>query len=211
MKKTSPYLIMMVLMLFAFGCKQQTREQITKEVNSRIEKMTVNRLQYPDSYEPISTDISIEKNDKIIYDSDAFSALRDLSQNYDNFREKCGNDYTSEEARDKLNTLKSIVNVLCDRINVINNNPGDLECINAYHQFYANDRSGQKVKKGYHYIIHKDKSITLLCDHEEFLRIQTFAMKLLNEPPYTCPWDSVEQELFSPIAKAWKSGEANSK
>ena len=74
--------------------------------------------------------------------------------------------------------------VVFDRFNTIKKRSPEFEGIDVYHQFYANDRPDHKVKKGYHIIFHKDDRTTLLCDHDEFLRIKTFTRKLLNEPPF---------------------------
>ena len=62
--------------------------------------------------------------------------------------------------------------------------PVELVGIDAYHQFYADDKPGHQVKKGYHFIVHKDNNITLLCDNDELLRVKAFATEFLKNPPY---------------------------
>lgn len=195
MTKVKTLLMMVVLMLLTIGCTQQSREEIAekigrakikkieKNVNARIEKMVKGLLKNPESYQPINTDLGIVTNNMIIYDSDAFIALRDLKNAIDNFNENYANDTTSQAARQELEAIKAMSDVLLDVANTIEQRPVEFEAIDAYHQFYAEDRPGHQVKKGYHFIIHKDNRITLLCDHEELLRISEFTKELFGEPP----------------------------
>ena len=186
-------LLLMALVLLTIGCAREQSieklgsekmEQIEKEGLPHIQKMIVNNLKYPESYEPISTDMSIVTSDMIIYDSDAFIALRDLERSIRDFEETYGNDSTSQEARIELHTMQAMKDVVFDRFNTIKKRSPEFEGIDVYHQFYANDRPDHKVKKGYHIIFHKDDRTTLLCDHDEFLRIKTFSRELLKEPPF---------------------------
>ena len=62
--------------------------------------------------------------------------------------------------------------------------PVELVGIDAYHQFYAEDQPGHQVKKGYHFIVYRDNRITLLCDHDEYQQVVTFARQLLKASPY---------------------------
>ena len=186
-------LLIMALMLLTMGCTQQSREEIAekigrakikkieKNVNARIEKMVKGMLKYPESYQPISTEMSIVTNNMILYDSDAFVALRDLNNTIEDFNENYANDTTSQEARQELRAIQAMSEVVVDVANKIENRPVEFEAIDAYHQFYAEDRPGHQVKKGYHFVIHKDNRITLLCDHDEFLRIEAFTRELFNE------------------------------
>ena len=186
-------LLLMALVLLTIGCTREQSieklgrekmEQIEKEGLPHIQKMIVNNLKYPESYEPISTDMSIVTSDMIIYDSDAFIALRELERSIRDFKETYGNDSTSEEARYELQFMQNMEDVVYQRYKITKRLPREFEGIDVYHQFYANDRPDHKVKKGYHIIFHKDDRTTLLCDHDEFLRIKTFTRKLLNEPPF---------------------------
>ena len=186
-------LLIMALMLLTMGCTQQSREEIAekigrakikkieKNVNARIEKMVKGMLKYPESYQPISTEMSIVTNNMILYDSDAFVALRDLNNTIEDFNENYANDTTSQEARQELGAIQAMSEVVIGVANKIENRPVEFEAIDAYHQFYAEDRPGHQVKKGYHFVIHKDNRITLLCDHDEFLRIEAFTRELFNE------------------------------
>lgn len=186
-------LLLMALVLLTIGCAREQSieklgsekmEQIEKEGLPHIQKMIVNNLKYPESYEPIITDMSIVTSDMIIYDSDAFIALRDLERSIRDFKETYGNDSTSQEARIELHTMQAMKDVVFDKFNTIKKRSPEFEGIDVYHQFYANDRPDHKVKKGYHIIFHKDDRTTLLCDHDEFLRIKTFSRELLKEPPF---------------------------
>ncbi len=186
-------LLIFALMFLTIGCTQQSREEIAekigrakikkieKNVNARIEKMVKGMLKYPESYQPISTEMSIVTNNMILYDSDAFVALRDLNNTIEDFNENYANDTTSQEARQELGAIQAMSEVVVGVANKIENRPVEFEAIDAYHQFYAEDRPGHQVKKGYHFVIHKDNRITLLCDHDEFLRIEAFTRELFNE------------------------------
>lgn len=194
MMKIKTFLIM-ALMLLTMGCTLQSREDIAekigramikkteKSVNARIEKMVKGMLIYPESYQPINTDMGIVTNNMIIYDSDAFLALYDLKNAIDDFDKNYGNDTTSQAARQELETIQAMTDVVVDVANKIENRPVEFEAIDAYHQFYAEDRPGHQVKKGYHFILHKDNRITLLCEHEELLRISAFTKELFGAPP----------------------------
>jgi len=194
MMKMKTFLIM-ALMLLTMGCTLQSREDIAekigramikkteKSVNARIEKMVKGMLIYPESYQPINTDMGIVTNNMIIYDSDAFLALHDLKNAIDDFDKNYGNDTTSQAARQELETIQAMTDVVVDVANKIENRPVEFEAIDAYHQFYAEDRPGHQVKKGYHFILHKDNRITLLCEHEELLRISAFTKELFGAPP----------------------------
>ena len=190
-------LLIFALMFLTIGCTQQSREEIVekigrakikkieKNVNARIEKMVKGMLKYPESYQPINTEMSIVTNNMIIYDSDAFIALRDLNNTIEDFNENYADDTTSQAARQELEAIQAMSGVLLDKMITINNRPVEFEAIGAYHQFYAEDRPGHQVKKGYHFVIHKDNRITLLCDHDEFLSVVAFTKKLFGEPPAT--------------------------
>lgn len=194
MMKMKTFLIM-ALMLLTMGCTLQSREDIAekigrvmikkteKSVNARIEKMVKGMLIYPESYQPINTDMGIVTNNMIIYDSDAFLALHDLKNAIDDFDKNYGNDTISQAARQELETIQAMTDVVVDVANKIENRPVEFEAIDAYHQFYAEDRPGHQVKKGYHFILHKDNRITLLCEHEELLRISAFTKELFGAPP----------------------------
>ena len=190
-------LLMLALILLTVGCKPQTRQQriekfgrekmdyIEKKGFPKVQKMIVNNLKNPKSYEPISTDMSIVTSDMVIYDSYAFVALRDLERATRNFNEEFGNDTTSQEARSELDAMQNLKDVLLDRVKYANILPGRFEGIDVYHQFYADDKPGHQVKKGYHFIVHKDNNnITLLSDNDELLRVKAFATEFLKIPPY---------------------------
>ena len=186
-------LLLMALVLLTIGCAREQSieklgrekmEQIEKEGFPHIQKMIVNNLKDPESYEPISTDMSIVTSDMVIYDSYAFVALRDLERATRNFNEEFGNDTTSQEARSELDAMQNLKDLLLDRVKYANILPGRFEGIDVYHQFYAEDRPGHKTKKGYHVIFHKNNQVTLLCDHDEYLRVKTFARQLLKSPPF---------------------------
>ena len=195
MMKTKTLLIVM-LMLMTIGCKRQTHkelieamgrekmEYIEKKGLPRIQKQIVNNLKYPESYEPISTDMSIVTSDMIIYNTRAFINLRNLERDTREFKEKYGNDSTSQEARNALHAMQTMKEDVININNAACERPLEFEGIDVYHQFYANDRPDHKAKKGYHIIFHKDNTTTILCDDDEFLRISTFARQLLNNPPY---------------------------
>lgn len=188
-------LLLLTLMLLTLSCQQTTRYQeieklgrekmkyIEKEGFPHIEKMIVNNLKYPESYEPINTDMSIVTSEMIIYDSDAFIVLRNLYDALKDYNEKYGNDSTSQEARNALKYIQDKKDALNKMKDVISKRPLEFEGIDVYHQFYANDVPGHKSKQGYHIIFHKDNRSTLLCDHDEFMRLRDFTRDLLNEPP----------------------------
>ena len=194
--KTKTLLIVM-LMLLTIGCKQQTHqdgieamarekmEYIEKKGFPRIQKQIVNNLKYPESYEPISTDMSIVTCDMIIFNTDAFIDLRNLERDTREFNEKYGNDSTSQEARNALHAMQTMKDNALYICKAVSKRPPEFEGINVYHQFYANDRPGHKAKKGYHIIFHKDNTTTWLCDHDEYLRIKAFAKELLKDTPYS--------------------------
>ena len=73
-----------------------------------------------------------------------------------------------------------MLGVLADKINAIGQRPVEFEAIDAYHQFNVKSVSGKKVKRDYHFIIHRDERITLLCDDETFNQVQQFADSLLS-------------------------------
>ena len=194
--KTLQMMALMALMLLTIGCKHQSRAEliekfgrekmdyIEKKGFPKVQKMIVNNLKNPKSYEPISTDMSIVTSDMVIYDSYAFVALRDLERTTRNFKEEFGNDSTSQEARSELDAMQNLKDLLLDRVKYASILPGRFEGIDVYHQFYAEDRPGHKTKKGYHVIFHKNNQVTLLCDHDEYLRVKTFARQLLKSPPF---------------------------
>lgn len=191
-------LLILALMLITMGCRQtptinQAMEQVGREKMKKIEKedfprfqkQIINNLKYPESYEAISTDMSIVRSDMVLYNSGMFVTLRDLERTTRNFKEEFGNDSTSQEARNELEAIHFLTEEVLEKANTISNSPIDFEGIEVYHQFYANDRPNHKSKKGYHIIFHKDNTTTLLCDHEEFLRIKEFAKELLKDTPYS--------------------------
>ena len=191
-------LLILALMLITISCRQtptinQAIEQVGREKMKKIEKegfprfqkQIINNLKYPESYEAISTDMSIVTSNMIMYDSDLFVTLRDLERTIRNFKEEFGNDSTSQEARKELEAIHFLTEEALKKANIISNSPIDFEGIEVYHQFYANDRPNHKAKKGYHIIFHKDDRTTLLCDHDEFLRIKAFARELLKDTPYS--------------------------
>lgn len=188
-------LLMMALALLAIGCQQQqTRyqeieklgrekmEYIEKEGFPRVQRTIINNLKFPESYEPISTDMSIVTSDMIIYDSQAFVALRDLDRAIRDFDEEYGNDSTSQEARNQLNAIQNLKDLVQSRIRQTRAVPVEFAGIDVYHQLYANDKPDHKTKKGYHIIFHKDNSTTLLCDHDEFLKAKALLKQLINGP-----------------------------
>ena len=101
--KLSAY-IMLGLMLLTVGCKQLTVKEFVEkqghEMMARVEKDADRRIEsflkdtlsltYPESYEPLSTDLSIVTNYMLIYDTKAFVALRDLSYALESFHEEHG-------------------------------------------------------------------------------------------------------------------------
>ena len=202
----------MVLMLLTTGCQKRTPEQVAeivgrakinsvgKDVELRVQEITKSKLIHPESYQPISTDMSVVTSNMILYDSDAFVALRDLNRALEDFHKEYGNDTTSLGAREELKVMQAMVGVVYDRISAITKRPVRFEAIDAYHQFYVNDSHNHKVKKGYHFVIHKDNLITLLCDDDELSRVQAFAKRLLDFPPYNSKEkNSIEQWLSSSV------------
>lgn len=208
MKKINILLIMGMLLLAA-GCNRQSREQlaeqlgrvrikaIEKDVNSRIKTMIEGMLKYPESYEPVHTELSIVTSDMIIYDSQTFIILRDLDKRLENLHETFGNDTSSLEARNEVMAMETLVDMVCESIDLAINSPNNLEAIDAFHQFYADDSPGHRARKGYHFIIHKDNRITLLCTQEEFNRVKALLKRMLNEP--ITKLDPIERRLFSRI------------
>ena len=209
MMKNLTYL-MMVLMLLATGCKQQSREEILIELQGRkmmkkvekdgfdrIKKFLENNLEYPESYQPIDTEYGIVTNHMILYDSDAFLALQDLNKVLENFHQNYGDDSTSEGALKELSVMRAMADVIRDKINEIDKRPLQFEGIDVYHQFYVNDLNNHQVKKGYHFIFHKDKRMTLHSTHDNFLKVQAFAKQLLNEAPYVPQPNSIESKILS--------------
>ena len=196
MKKIKTLLILM-LMLLAIGCKQQTPKQnieklgqekmraLEKDGFSSIQKMIVNMLKYPESYKPISTDMKIVTNKMLIYDSDAFIALRDLNYAIKDFNEKYGNGNIPQSALEELEVIQNTGDVVRDRIKAINKLPTEFEGIAVYHQFYANDHPDNVKEKGYHFVVHKNDKITLLCNHDDFLQVKTLIKQWFNYPSYS--------------------------
>ena len=189
MKKLLIFALMVVVLA---ACKQQTREQIAqklgdamikkveKNVNQRIGGMLTGMLENPDSYEPLSTDMAIVMNNMVLYDSQAFVAMRDMRSHISQYRNTFRGDTTSAAARAEVEVIANMMWVLVDRLNAIERRPVEFEAIDAYHQFNVLSKRGKKVKRGYHFIIHRDNRITLLCDDEEFNQVQAFADSLLN-------------------------------
>ncbi len=185
-------LIFSAILIVAVACKQQTREQIAqklgeaminkveKDVNQRIGKMLAGMLEHPDSYEPVSTDMAIVMSNMVMYDSQAFLALRDARSHINQFRKVFNGDTTSAVTRAEIEVIGNMMWVLADRLKAIEQRPVEFEAIDAYHQFKVLSKQGNKVKRGYHFIIHRDNRITLLCDDEEFKQVQAFADSLLN-------------------------------
>ena len=190
-------LLMLMLMLLAIGCMQQTSKQdiekqgqekmkaLEEDGFSRIHKMIVDMLKYPESYQPISTHMSIVTNKMLIYDSFAFVNLRDLQHALEDFNEKYGNDTLPQSAWQEMEDIETLGNFVRDRINAINNLPAEFEGIDVFHQFYAKDHPDNVVKKGYHFIVHKNDKITLLCSHEDFLHVQTLIQQWFCYPFYS--------------------------
>ena len=185
-------LILALMIVVLAACQQQTREQIAqklgeammkkveKNVNQRIGDMLKGMLENPDSYEPLSTDMAIVMNNMVLYDTQAFVALRDMSNHVKQYRTTFGSDTTSAAARTEIEIINNMVRTLADKLNAIEQRPVEFEAIDAYHQFNVLSKKGKKVKRGYHFIIHRDNRITLLCDDEEFNKVQAFADSLLN-------------------------------
>lgn len=189
MKKFLWFTLTLVLMC---GCKPQTPEQIAEKQGQQMKAKMENKiddlikntlegtLEHPESYQPISTDLSYVMSNMAVYDSKAFVALRDLDHNIEKFNKLDAKKAHSLEANKERETLKAKVSSLADSIQEIQNRPVEFEAIHAYHQFYAKDKLNRKLKRGYHFIIHKDNRTTLLCDQEQLERVQAFAEKLLT-------------------------------
>ena len=209
MTKKITYLIL-VLLLLTIGCQQISREQVAeivgrakiksvgKDVDLRVQEMTKKMLIHPESYQSISTEMSVVTSNMILYDSKAFVALRDLNRALEDFYKEYGDDTTSQKNRDELEVMQAMAGVVYDRIVAITKRPVEFEAIDAYHQFYVNDNNNHKVKKGYHFVIHKNNHITLLCDHDELLRVEAFAKRLFDYPPYKTDGNTIEHWLLSP-------------
>lgn len=190
MKKFLWFTLALVLMC---GCKPQTPEQIAEKqgqlmrakIENKIDELIKNTLEgtleHPESYQPISTDLSYVMNNMVIYNSKTFVALRDLDYNIEDFHKKYGKKTHSLEAQKELETLKDRMGTLTDSLLEIQKSPMEFEAIHAFHQFYSKDKLNRKLKRGYHFIIHKDNRITLLCDQEQLERVQAFAEKLLTQ------------------------------
>ena len=216
--KLSAY-IMLGLMLLTVGCKQLTVKEFVEkqghEMMARVEKDADRRIEsflkdtlsltYPESYEPLSTDLSIVTNYMLIYDTKAFVALRDLSYALESFHEEHGdNDSITQEIQDELNVMRSMADVVCDRIHEIIKRPLKLRAIAAYHQFNVNDNDNQKVRKGYHFIFYKNNKITLLCNNDDFLRVEEFIKQLSEYPNQYVKGAPIEGMLLSPLSNAMR-------
>ena len=202
--------LMMVLVLLTTGCQQRTPEEVAeivgrakinsvgKDVELRVQEMTKRLLIHPESYQSISTEMSVVTSNMILYDSKAFVALRDLNRALEDFHKEYGNDTTSQKVRDELEIMQAMAGVVYDRIVAVTERPVKFNAIDAYHQFYVNDNHNHKVKKGYHFVIHENNQITLLCDHDELLRVEAFAKRLFDYPPYKTNGNTIEHWLLSP-------------
>lgn len=185
------YLWIIVALLLFTACKPQSPEEVAekqglamkakveKNVDERIKKVLDEMLEHPDSYQPISTDMSLVMNNMVVYDSEAFVALRDLDHDIENFHKQYSKDSKSQQARNDLDSLKVRLQSVCDTLQAIQKRPVAFEAIDAFHQFYAKDKLNRKLKRGYHFIVHKDNRMTLLCDQEQMERVKAFAEKLL--------------------------------
>ena len=189
--------MILVLMLLAIGCKLQTPEQdieklgqeqmkaLEKDDFSGIKKMILNMLKYPETYKPISTDMSIVTSNMLIYNTYGFGPLRDLNRAIKDFNEKYGDGTLPQSSLQDLDYIQDLGNSVHNDINDINHRPVEFEGIDVYHQFYANDRPDHVSKKGYHFIVHKNGKITLLCDHDDFLQVKTLIKQWFNYPSYS--------------------------
>lgn len=196
MKKLTTLLILL-LMLPTIGCKQPTPEQLIekqgkakmkaleKDGFSQIQKMITDMLKYPESYQPISNDMSIITNNMLIYDSKAFVALRDMHYAIKNFNKKYSDETIPQSAQEELEYIQTMGGVVRDRINAINNLPVMFEGIDVYHQFNVKDHHNKVMKTGYHFIVHKNDQITLLCDQDDFLKVQTLIKQWFDYPSYS--------------------------
>ena len=153
MKKLLIFALMVVVLA---ACKQQTREQIAqklgdamikkveKNVNQRIGGMLTGMLENPDSYEPLSTDMAIVMNNMVLYDSQAFVAMRDMRSHISQYRNTFRGDTTSAAARAEVEVIANMMWVLVDRLNAIERRPVEFEAIDAYHQFNVLSKRGKK-------------------------------------------------------------------
>ena len=111
-------LLILALMLITISCRQtptinQAIEQVGREKMKKIEKegfprfqkQIINNLKYPESYEAISTDMSIVTSNMIMYDSDLFVTLRDLERTIRNFTEESENDSPSQQPRNQMEAI----------------------------------------------------------------------------------------------------------
>jgi hypothetical protein len=190
-------LLMLMLMLLSIGCKQQKSGQdiealghdmmkkIEKDDFSRIQEMIVGMLKYPESYQPISTDMSIVTSDMIIYDSETFIALRRLSYAIENFNEMYDdNDVLPDSALQELDYMQYLADYVHKKIDAVNNRRVKFEGIDVYHQFYANDEPDSRLKRGYHFVVHKKGLITMHSSQEDFSRVQAFIKQCFDYPSY---------------------------
>ena len=196
MKKTKT-LLMLMLMALAIGCGQTPEQKIEeqglkkmkelkKDGYSDIRKMIVDNLKYPESYKPISTDMAIVTNKMLIYDSKAFVTLRDLHYAIKNYKKKYGdNDSFPQEALQELAIIQKMGDIVHDRINAINDSTLEFEGIDVYHQFYANEEPRVMLRKGYHFVVHDNGKLTLLCNHEDFVLVQKLIKEWFNYPSYS--------------------------
>ena len=215
MKKTTTFLILMI-MLMTTGCMQKTPEEKIEEQGrekmaalkrdgySCIKKLLFTRvLAHPESYKPISYDMEIVTNKMLIYDSRAFDALRNLNDAMINFDAKYGdNDSIPESAIDELDEIHTFGKIVQSKINELNSRPLQFEGIEIYHQFYGEGVHKNTVKAEYHFVVHEDGIITLLCNHDDFLRVQTLIKQWFDYPSYskTNP-DSLHMYLFRKLER----------
>ena len=157
---------------------------LKKDGYSDIREMIVNNLRYPESYKPISTDMSVVTTKMLIYDSKAFVALRDLHYAIKSFNKQYGgNDTLPKEALRELVIIENMGAVVHDRINAINDSTLEFEGIDVYHQFYADEEPNVMLRTGYHFVVHNNGKLTLLCNHEDFVLVQKLIKKWFN---YRC-------------------------
>lgn len=214
MKKTKT-LLMLMLMVLAIGCVQKTAEEKIEELGkekmkaleqddfSGIKKMVVGMLRYPESYKPISTDMEIVSNKMLIYDSRSFVALRNLHYAINHFNKKYGgNDSIPDSALAELNEIHTLGKLVQCKINELNDRPLQYEGIDVYLQFYAKDYYKNKVKTGYHFVVHEDDKITLLCNHDDFLHVQTLIKQWFDYTSYSELYpDSLDIYLFRKLER----------
>lgn len=215
MKKITTFLILM-MMLLAIGCKQKTPEEKIQEQGqekmealerdgySGIKKLLLTCvLAHPESYKPISYDMEIVTNKMLIYDSRAFDALRNLCYAIENFNEKYGdNDSIPESAIAELDDIHTFGKMVQSKINELNARPLQFEGIEVYHQFYGEGVHKNKVKAEYHFVVHEDGITTLLCNHDDFLRVQKLISQWFNYPSYSESYpDSLDIYLFRKLER----------